>query len=213
MKNARLLFAASLLFLTAGFSSCIRADYYEPDPEPQGYAYTFDDDFLDNSYNWAFDDNVNSAHVAIFNGQLKYAYYPQSPGTNTVAVSTGVRVNRDWLAQTRFQSNNSMALIFGLGNGEYGYSLFIDDRGYFALYDEGNASTAAQTILEWTTSSAIRSGWNDVELEQVGSNWNAYVNGTRIFSIPARSMFGDQFGYMVLQNTTGFAEYLTVKSY
>lgn len=211
MKTSTTAFALIYLLVLGTLSSCIHTDYYEPTPTPVGYQYAFNDDFNNNANRWAFDDNGNDAHVAIVNGVLKYTYYPLNQGTNTVAVSTGLRMQRDFLIQTRVKSNNAIALVFGLGGGEYGYSFFIDDQGYFAVYDEGNSRISAQALIDWTSSTAIRAGWNDVELEQVGSNWIGYVNGARIFSLPSRTMYGDQCGFMVLNNTTGFAEYLTAK--
>lgn len=204
-------FSILALLLTLGFSSCvIRDDDY--DVQPAGYQYSFVDDF-NNDYNqWSFRDNANHASVYISNGQLHYDYHPADNGTNTVAVSTGMRTARDFDIQARFRSDNAMAVVFGVSpGGEYGYSFFIDDRGYFTVYDEGTSSIKPQAILDWSQTSAIRQGWNDVELEQVGNSWVGYINDVQVFKIPARTVYGTQVGFMVLANTAGDADYLDVR--
>jgi hypothetical protein len=122
-----------------------------------------------------------------------------------------MRTTRDFDIQTRFRSNNAMAMVFGVSPSDYGYSFFIDDRGYFALYDEGTSSIKPQAILDWSQSSAVRSGWNDVELEQVGNAWVGYINGAQVFQLPARTLYGTQVGFMTLANTSGDADYLDIK--
>ena len=71
------------------------------------------------------------------------------------------------------------ALVFGVSNTEYGYSFFIDDKGYFAVYNEGNANIPVKTILDWQYNAAIVSGWNSVEIEQHNGYWTGYVNGKK----------------------------------
>lgn len=207
------LFAVSSLFLT----SCIKNEYYtvEPDPtEPQvqEYAYIFDDDFIDNINNWAFSDPGNSAYVSINNSKLKYTYLPPTDGTNTVAINTGAKLHRNFLIQTRMRTDYAMGLAFGVSNDDYGYSFFIDNEGYFALYKEGTATTGVQTILDWQYSDAIvKEGWNDIEFEQVGNYWVGYANGAKLFEVPAKYLDGEKIGFIVLSGTTGYADYLTVQ--
>ena len=209
------------LFATIGFvailifSGCYRDNRYNPPPDTtpasSGYAYFFNDDFNSNQHNWAFDDNANDAHVSIRNGQLKYTYYPLNPGTNTVAISTGARLTGNFSIQTSLQTNNAMGLVFGVSPQEYGYSFFIDNAGHFAIYDEGNATIAAAVIQDWTASAALsRAGFNKLELEQYNGTWTGYANGSRLFSIPAKTLYGEQVGFIVLDGTTGYADYLTV---
>lgn len=206
-----------LLGLTATvlFASCIQKEYYnvEPDPTPVGYQTVFNDDFVDNRNNWVFDDVNNDAYVDIYDGRLEYYYYPVNAGTNTVAVQTGARLNNNFLVQTRIRSNYAMGLAFGVSNTNYGYSFFIDNQGYFAVYKEGSANVPVETIVDWTQSSAIRQGnaWNDVEIEQVGGYWVGYINGVQVFDIPAQYLGGTKFGFIVLDGTQGYAEYLTVQ--
>ena len=197
------------LLLMLGLSSCVVRDDY--DVQPVGYQYSFVDDF-NNDYNaWSFRDNANHASVYISGGLLHYDYHPTDNGTNTVAVSTGMRTTRDFDIQTRFQSNNAMAMVFGVSPSDYGYSFFIDDRGYFAIYDEGTSSINPKAIIDWSQSGNIRQGWNDVELEQVGSSWVGYINNAQVFQIPAHTLYGAQVGFMVLANTAGDADFLDVR--
>lgn len=201
----------TLLLLTAAFSSCVVKDDYNAQPT-SGYKYTFNDEFNYDSHNWSFNDAANSAQVSISNGVLNYTYFPKSNGTNTVAITTGADLRYDWDIQTRFRSDNAMALVFGVSPTEFGYSVFIDDNGKVAVYDEGNAKTAAQPLLNWQTTSAIRQGsWNDLEVEQHGNSWIGYINNTKVFELPAHQLYGEQIGYMVLSNTNGQADYLTVQ--
>lgn len=207
------LFAVGTLFLT----SCVKNEYYTVDPNegrqpvPQ-YNYVFDDNFDDNYNNWAFNDHNNAAFVSISNSLLKYTYLPANEGTNTVAINTGAKTHRNFLVQTSVKSNNAMGLCFGVSDYDYGYSFFIDNQGYFALYKEGSANEGVQTIIDWKQTTAVNiNGWNDVEFEQVGNVWIGYINGVKVFEENARYMSGSKIGYIVLDGTTGFADYLTVK--
>ena len=198
-----------LIAATIGLASCVRRDYY--DAQPVGYQYAFNDDFNNDRNLWSFRDSKNGAEVYISGGQLHYDYTPVDNGTNTVAVSTGMNINRDFDIQTRFQSNNAMGLVFGVSSTDYGYSVFIDDKGYFAVFDEGTASLKPQAIVNWTQSSTIHKGWNDLEVEATGDTWVGYINGTQVFRMPAHALYGSQVGFMVLANTNGDADYLQVK--
>jgi hypothetical protein len=186
-----------------------RYDDYNVQPA-NTYQYAFTDDFNNDMNRWSFQDNTNGAQVYLSNGMLHYDYQPAASGTNTVAVSTGMPASvAAFSAQARFRSDNAMAMVIGVSPNEYGYSFFIDDKGYFALYDEGNSSVQAQPIIDWTSSSAIRQGWNDVELQQTFNGaWIGYVNGTQVFSVPARTLYGSQAGFVVLANTKGDAEFI-----
>jgi hypothetical protein len=215
MKAIKYTSAVLLLVLgTMGFSSCIYKEdnTYNPQPtQPVGYQYVFNEEFDNDARGWTFDDPYDSAYAFVSNSLYKFVDYSYNGGTHTAVVPTGANTNYDFLAQTRMKSNYAMALIFGASNSDYGYSLFIDEQGYFALYDEGNSNSNIETIIDWTSSSAISSGWNDVEIEQVGDRWYGYVNNVKIFETPARYLSGNQFGFMVLAGTTGYADYLTVK--
>lgn len=198
--------------ISISFSSCVvHDDYYNAQPASP-YQYSFTDDF-NNDYNrWSFRDGGNRAFVSISNGQLQYDYHPAADGTNTVAINTGMSTQHAFDIQTRFRSDNAMAMVFGVSPTDYGYSFFIDDRGYFAVYDEGTASIKPQTLIDWAQSSAIRQGWNDVELEATrDGSWIGYINGTQVFQLPAHTLYGSQVGYMVLANTNGNADFLDVK--
>ena len=133
---------------------------------------------------------------------------PLAGGTHEAVVTTSANFNRDFLIQTRIKSNYAMALIFGASGSSYGYSFFIDEAGYFAVYKEGYHP---EVILDWQRSSAINSGFNDVEIEQINDYWYGYINGVKVFQTPARVLSGSKTGFMVLANTTGYADYLTVK--
>ncbi|OJW95545.1 MAG: hypothetical protein BGO70_10485 [Bacteroidetes bacterium 43-93] len=209
MKPVKLL----LLLLTSAmlFTSCVKKEYYNTQPEPVGYQNIFNDDFNYDNHNWSFSDPANNAYVTVSNGTLKYVYMPAVKGTNTVAINTGANMYHDFLLQTSIQSNNSMGLVFGVSNGDYGYSFFIDDQGYFAVYKEGNANTPYKALLDWQQSNAIKQGWNTVELEQVGNYWDGYINGTKVFEIQAQPLYGSKIGFIVPENTTGYADYLTVQ--
>lgn len=208
---------ALLLIMGLGFftmTSCVTNEYYNVEPdEPQvGYQYLFDDNFDYDAHNWSFNDPGNSAYVSVRNGVLKYTYLPANTGTNTVAINTGASVYRDFLIQTSIRSDYAMGLVFGVSNAHYGYSIFIDNDGYFAVFDEGGANIPVETIIDWKYSNAInKGGWNDIEFEQAGNYWYGYINGVKVFELPAKYLDGSKIGYIVLDGTTGYADYLTVK--
>lgn len=209
----RTLFYILLIITTATiFTSCRKRNNYAFDPQPPaGYQYIFDDNFDYDNYNWSFSDFKNSAFVDISNGALNYTYTPAADGTNTVAISTGARLNYDFLIQSSVSSDNAMGIVIGVSDFNYGYSLMIDDQGYFAIYDEGDAQTPAKAVIDWQYNSAIVAGWNDIEIEQVNGYWIGYANGTKIFDITAPVLRGNKIGFIVLAGTRGRADYLTVK--
>lgn len=208
---------ATLLILGLGFftmTSCVTNEYYnvEPDQPQTGYQYVFDDNFDYDAHNWSFSDPSNAAYVSVRSGLLKYTYLPVNAGTNTVAINTGASVYRDFLVQTSIRSDYAMGLVVGVSNSHYGYSIFIDNDGYFAVFDEGGANVSVATIIDWKYSTAInKGGWNDVEFEQVGNYWYGYINGQQVFELPAKYLDGSKIGYIVLDGTTGYADYMTVK--
>lgn len=203
---------AFVAFASFFLSSCVRNDSYNTQPS-NPYRYYFSEDFNNDANRWSFSDNANRAYVSISGGQLHFDYHPKNPGTNTVAVSTGMPIGATVFdIQTRFQSDNAMALVFGVSSTEYGYSFFVDDRGYFAVYDEGTATLATTALIDWTTSAAIRTGWNDLELEATPEGyWIGYINNTQVFRIPAKRLYGNQTGFMVLDNTSGDVDFLDQK--
>jgi hypothetical protein len=212
----RILLSAVTVF-TLFTTSCVTKEYYvaEPGtttPPPPQYNYIFDDNFDNNVNNWAFADHNNAAFVTIAGSRLKYSYLPPNDGSNTVAINTGARLHRNFLIQSRIRSDYSMGIVFGVNNNNYGYSFFIDNDGYYALYKEGDANTGLNTIINRQFSAAINpEGWNDVEFEQFGNYWTGYVNGTKLFEIPAQYIEGSKIGYIVLAGTTGYADYMTVQ--
>jgi hypothetical protein len=209
----RLFSVLAFVLLTAfGLSSCIRNDEYYNTQPTNSYQYSFADEFNNDYNHWSFTDNNNRASVYISNGQLHYDYQPYDNGTNLVAVNTGMPANAySYDIQTRIKSNNAMGLVWGVSASDYGYSFFIDDRGYFAVYDEGTSSIKPAALMDWTQSSAIRQGWNDIELQSTrNGSWIGYINGVQVFQIPAHTLYGNQVGYMVLANTAGDAEFIDI---
>lgn len=211
MKNIRITLAfLALFFLAFQWTGCIvQGDYYNTQPQPTNYyTHLFQEDFFDDSRSWSFDSPSDSVYAFVKEGYYKFVDYSKTGGYNIAAVGTGANVNQDFLVETRMKSNNPMALIFGASPSSFGYSFYIDPAGYVAVYKEG---LQAQIIVNWVYSEAIKTGWNDVALEQVGDYWYGYVNGKKVFQTPARGLAGNQMGYMVFPNTIGYADFLSIK--
>ena len=191
------------------FTSCViheNDDYYNP--QPVGYTNVFNEEFNNDNRGWTFDDPADSAYGFVTTGMYKFVDESKTGGGHQAVVSTGVNTSRNFLIKTSMKSDYAMAVVFGVSNTSAGYSFFVDNAGYFAVYKEG---TSPQTIVDWTQSNEITSSWNDVEVEQVGEDWVGYINNKKVFTIPARVLVGSKIGYMVLANTVGYADYLTVK--
>lgn len=205
---------ATLLIAIIIFSSCTRRDnYYDPVPQhPTGYQYEFSEPFNNDTRGWAFDDPIDSAYALVTNGEYKFVDYSLTGGLHTAVVPTSADVDNNFLVQTRLESDYAMGLIFGASDTHYGFSFFIDHAGYFAIYNEGGKNQPLRILQNWTQNNVIKeTGYNDVEIEQRGDKWYFYINGTQVASMNAIYMPGDQFGFMVPANTTGYADYLTVK--
>lgn len=216
MKRFKLTSITALVLLAAiTFTGCrmYDDDYYEPNPgPPSGYQFEFVEEFDNDTRGWAFDDPVDSAYALVQNGEYKFVDYSLTGGLHTAVVPTSANVDNNFLVKTRLESNYVMGLIFGASNTDFGFSFFIDNAGYFAIYNEGGNSQSFQILQDWTASSVIKeTGYNDVEIEQRSGNWYFYINGTQVASMNAHYLPGDQFGFMVLENTTGYADYLRLK--
>ena len=198
-------------FFSLSFTGCIIEDddYYDPHPnQPNGYQQSFTEDFNKDTRGWTFDDEVDSAYGLVANGWYKMVDYSTFGSNHVAVVTTGANTDRNFLIKTSMKTNGAMGLIFGASNSSYGYSFFIDETGYFAVYKEG---AVPDPVISWTKSSNISSEWNDIEIEQVADYWYFYINGVKVYQTPARVLAGSQMGFMVLANTSGFADYLTVK--
>jgi len=200
-KSALLLVAATALFIT----SCHK------DNNSSGYRYGYDDEFNADTHNWSFNLPSIGASVDVSGGYLNYNYYPASYGTNTVAIETGLDVTSDFSIQSSIKTNYQMGIAFGVSNSDYGYALFIDNSGSYALYDEGNSSITPVAIVDWTRGDVVSNAFNTVEIDQVGSSWAGYINGNQVFSVPARTFYGTKVGFIVNASTTGYADYLNVQ--
>lgn len=203
----------AFLAVITGFTGCIiHEDDYNPPAQHNGYRYVFNEDFNNDRFGWTFDDPYDSAYAFVTqDGLYKFVDYSYNGGYHSAVVPTGANMNNNFLVQARIKSDYAMAVIFGASNSSYGYSFFIDNAGYFAVYKEGSPDTPIQTLVNWQGSGAIRNGWNDVEVEQVGNYWYGYINNVQVFEIPAHYVSGSSCGFMVMANTTGYADYLTVK--
>lgn len=217
VMKSRILLLIAIIGITM-LNSCVKNEYYTVDPNNPPpptvpvYNYIFDDNFDNDANAWTFSDPQNAAYVSLVSSALKYTYLPANAGTNTVAINTGAKLHRNFLIQTSMKSDNAMGLCFGVSDVDYGYSFFIDNEGFFSFYKEGDAQSVVQTLLDWQASSAINiGGWNDVELEQVGNYWVGYINTVKVFEIPAQYVDGNRIGYIVLDGTTGYADYMTVQ--
>ncbi len=199
-----------VILLAAGFTGCIKnrnTDYYHPNP-PQSYQRIFTEEFDHDNKGWTFDNRADSAYGLVANGYYKMVDYSVL-GSNHIAVATtGASYNRNFLIQTRMKTDHAMGLIFGVSGNSYGYSLFIDDLGYYAVYKEG---VNPEAIIEWQYTDNMKTGWNDIEVEQISDYWYFYINGVKVAQTPARVLTGSETGFMVLGNTTGYADYLTVR--
>lgn len=212
MKRIR--YAPVLAFavvLSLGFTGCIihDDDYYHHNPNPpSGYQQSFAEEFDDDRRGWTYDDSQDSSYAFVANGYYKMVDYSRRGSNHVAVVTTGANTSRNFLVQSRMSTDNAMGLIFGASNKTYGYSLFIDPAGYYAVYKEG---LNPDPVIDWTRSSSIKNGWNDVEIEQVADYWHFYINGVKVNQTPARVLSGSQMGFMVLANTVGQVDYLHVK--
>ena len=219
MKKTRFFFAA--LVLVAGsmtFTSCVRNEYYTPEPDypnnNNNDIYSFTEEFSNDNRGWAFSSSADSSYASVSGGVLEFINYSVL-GSNTQVVQTNMNTNNNFVIETRIKSDNDMGVIFGnSGNQyEYGYSFIINNGGYFIVYKEGNANTNVEVIKDWTANSAINinSTWNKVVIEQTNGYWTFLINGYEVYQMPARPLNGTYCGFILLPQTEGYADYLTVE--
>ena len=208
---------AILAILIAGVlvSSCRRNDYYNTQPDNThhitGYQNEFYDDFSSDRYHWTFGSPQDSAYANVQNGTLQFVNYATG-GLQTAVISTGGDFNGDFMVSASVKSNNKMVVIFGASGSDYGYSFIVDNTGKFEVYKEGSASLAASAIIPWTSASAIATGdWNSLKVEQKNNYWTGTINGTQVFQVAAEPVSGSNCGFILLPNTTGYADDLDVK--
>ena len=216
-------FIAAAGFVIVGsvlFSSCIERDNYAVAPNNNNYynntntQYVFDEEFngADN-YGWNFTDAADSAYASITGGSYQYVDYSAVKSSMSF-VATGANVQNNFTVTTRVKSNNQIALVFGASATSNGYAFYIDTSGNYSLYQEGNGVNASIPVIPYTqdTLYAHKNDWNILELDQTNGVWSAYINGTQVFTMAARSLSGPGFGYKILPGTTGYADYLTVRN-
>jgi hypothetical protein len=120
--------------------------------------------------------------------------------------------NNNFVIESRIKSDYQMGVIFGNSgdNYEYGYSFVIDNGGWFIVYKEGNVTTNVTVLKEWTANSAINNNWNKVVIEQRSGYWIFSINGYEVHQMAARPLSGSYCGFILLPETQGYADYLTV---
>jgi len=213
MKNKTLALIAIGLIAATSLTSClVKADYTTaPAYNNNTYYNVYDEEFNTDDPGWSFTDSRDSAYGDVAQGTYELVNYSRTRG-QLVAVNTGANMQYDFSVQTKMQSNNTMAMVFGASSADNGYALYIDNQGYFALYNEGSAYYAPNTVIDWTfNNTIIKGGWNNVQIVQYGNYWIGYINGTQVFKIPSQVLYGSQCGFKVLPGTTGYADYLEVK--
>jgi len=179
------------------------------------FTYTFDEEFNGaDHYGWNFTDPTDSAYGTITNGSYEYVDY-STLLSSMVVVNTGSNTSSNFTVTARIKSNKIMGLIFGASTSDNGYAFYVDTAGNYSLYKEGTGTATSTVIIPSTqdTLYAVKNNWNTLELDQINNTWTGYINGTQIFNIASQSLSGSQFGFKVLQGTTGFADYIVVKSY
>ena len=128
MKKTRYFFAA--LVLVAGsmtFTSCVRNEYYTPEPDypnnNNNDIYSFTEEFSNDNRGWAFSSSADSSYASVSGGVLEFINYSVL-GSNTQVVQTNMNTNNNFVIETRIKSDNDRGVIFGnSGNQyEYGYS-------------------------------------------------------------------------------------------
>jgi hypothetical protein len=208
---------------SALFTSCVRGDHDDYNTNPNNNNYNnqgtttntvFDEEFnATDNYPWTFTDATDSAYASISNGSYQYVDYSTKLSNMTV-VGTGVNVQNNFTVSTRIMSNNIMGLIFGASSSSNGYAFYIDTAGNYSLYQEGTGSGASTVIIPSTQDSlyAVKKSWNVLEVDQTNGTWTGYINGTQVFSMAARSLSGNNFGFKVLPATIGYADYIIVKN-
>jgi len=229
MKVTHFIAVAGLVIASSAvFTSCIRRDddYNNTNPNNNNNNYNhgnhttnttdtvYDEQFngVDNSL-WTFTNATDSAYSSITNDTFQYVDYSVILSNMTV-VNTGINTQNNFTVSARIKSNNIMGLVFGASSSSNGYAFYIDTVGNYSLYAEGSGSTASTVIIPSTQDSlySVKHNWNVLELDQTNGTWTGYINGTQVFSMAARSMGGNSFGFKVLPQTIGYANYLIVKN-
>ena len=221
--NSKIIVLAAMIF--AGlFSSCVQKNYYEANPNNNSNnnnnnnnytnTYVFDEEFNGaDHYGWNFTDAADSSYASITGGSYQFVDYSTTNYPNSI-VTTNAATTGTITIQTRIMSNNMMGLIFGASSTDNGYAFYVDSNGYYSLYKEGYGSVASTAVITSTqdTLYANKKGWNALELDQANGTWTGYINGTQVFSMAARSLAGSGYGFKLVPGTTGYADYLIVKS-
>ena len=223
LNSVGALLGAALLFS----ASCVQRNYYQATPNNYNnnnhnngnndttYSYIFDEEFNGTDhYGWTFTDPTDSTYAGISGGNYQFVDYSTTNYPSSI-VYTNANTSGNFTVQARIESNNMMGLIFGASSGSNGFAFYVDSNGYYSLYQEGSGTTASTVVIPSTqdTLYATKKGWNLLEVDQVNGNWTGFINGTQVFSMTARTLPGSGFGFKVVPNTVGYADYIEVKSY
>lgn len=219
MKRTIYLLAALCIAMT--FTSCVKNEYYTTDPNNNGGGggnnnnyYVFNEEFSNDNRGWAFSSSMDSAYASVSQGMLEFINY-SVVGTNTQVVQTNMRTDGNFTIESRIKSDNEMGLIFGNSGDqyEYGYSFVVNHTGFFIVYKEGNYNTNIQILKNATNSNAINinNAWNTLRIEQANGYWTFFINDYEVHQMAARPLNGTYCGYILLPQTQGYADYLTVE--
>jgi hypothetical protein len=204
----------ALVVLSAGvLSSCTKSDYPGPQTStPAAYTHELRDDFNSDTHNWSFTDSITVSSIFLNNGMLYFNAHPKIASENYATIIGGFSPAANFMVETSLSSDNQMGIVLGNSDTVNGYSFKIDDKGNYALYNEGTQSFTASPIVNWQFSNAINKATNNVlRLEQVGASWFGYINGIEVFVVSAHPLVNNHAGFVLAGGTNGQADYLDIK--
>src|SRR5207248_838913 len=148
----------------------------------------------------------------INNGYLYFTSHPNIPantGNIETLLASGIGPIYDFEVETSISTDRVMGLVFGQKDTVKGFSFKIDLYGRYSLYDEGSTNIEPLAIIDWRKSDAIcLTCMNVLKIEQIGTQWNGYINGLKVFSMTARTVRGNNVGYIMQIGTNGQADYI-----
>jgi len=204
---------ALTVLAAATLSSCTKSDY----PNPQSAtvaAYTNElrDDFNADTHNWSYTDSLTSSSIFLNNGMLYFTAHPHTATINYATIVGGFKPAANFMVESSLSSDNQMGILIGNSDTVNGYSFKIDDKGNYAVYNEGTQHYPTMPIIDWQFSNALSKTSNNVlRLEQIGTSWHGSINGTEVFVINAHPLVNNHTGFVMAGGTNGQADYLDIK--
>jgi len=171
----------------------------------------FPDNFSDNKNHWPVLNN-DTVIVAIKNDSLFFVN-KKVFSAFSIWKDANIDTTKDFVIKTSLiwksgVDTSACGLVWGAKNKNNKYTFLVRKNGRFKVdFDKDSVKTY---LKEWTSSSAINSSNNVLEIKKVNRLLYFKINNEQVFASSYFSFFGQGVGFKVENETSIAADYLNI---